>query len=104
MTLLDAYNILYPESNQLNEVEHYISLSIRELDFYDWWFPYVAERGKFTLIWRPSICDPIDEDNEDYFLGFDVSELFEDGFPLGEYPWGPEDEGDYEDEEEFEDE
>lgn len=74
VTLVDAYYILFPESNVLHESECYISLPIYEFNFYDWWLPYIAEKGNFILIWRPSICDPIEEDNDDYYLDFDIEE------------------------------
>lgn len=92
--LLEAYYLLYPNSTKIRESMHYISLPYRDIELIDWWYESLNDKKDFCIIWRPSICDPVEEDKK-YLLG-----LFIDDFPFED----SEDEGDYDDEEESEDE
>lgn len=100
-TLLEAYYILYPESIRIKESTHYISLPVQDVELIDWWYDTLDDKEAFSIIWRPSICDPEEEERHNSLLGFDTGLIFTDDLFLGE----PEEEEDYyDDEEESEDE
>lgn len=99
-TLLKTYYILYPNSTKIRESMHYISFPSQYFEIINWWYEDLNDdKEAFCIIWRPSICDPVKED-EKYLLGFDINKSLIDDFPFEDL----EDEGDYNDEEESEDE
>lgn len=71
-TLLEAYYILYPKSTKIKESIHYVSLSVQDIELIDWWYDTLIDKEAFSIIWRPSICDPEEKEKYNSLLGLDT--------------------------------